>query len=187
MGHRSARTIHTTMIFHTCPQYKCEKRNHTCFGRFPFPPLHFLEASHGFFFLTLSTNSFQVSSDTCCRHLRPFPPCLKGKKTGALFQKAFSEKNSCDFPGGLAGLAVLLVHQVVTLGSKATSQCGTAFPGTSGQNGEMQETKMLQNMNHCQKVESSKRRRFQRFAKCWMLYKGILKEKSIEVVEMSSP
>lgn len=91
MGHRSARTIHTTMIFHTSPQYKCEKRNHTWGWPIPFPPPTLFEASHGFFFLTLSTNSFQVSSDTCCRHLRPFPPGLKDKKQG-FFKKHFPRK-----------------------------------------------------------------------------------------------
>lgn len=55
------------------------------------PPPTLFEASHGFFFLTLSTNSFQVSSDTCCRHLRPFPPGLKDKKQG-FFKKHFPRK-----------------------------------------------------------------------------------------------
>lgn len=141
MGHRSARTIHTTMIFHTSPQYKCEKRNHTCWKADSLSPPPTLSEASPTFFLTLSTNSFQVSSDTCCRHLRPFPPCLKDKKTVRRFFKKHFPTKLVWLP---CGLAVLLVHQVVTLGSKATSQCGTAFPGTSGKNGEMQETKMFQ-------------------------------------------
>ncbi len=46
MGHRRARAIHTTMIFHTCPQHKCLKKSHLLLA--DSLPLYMFKASHTF-------------------------------------------------------------------------------------------------------------------------------------------
>ena len=120
MGHRRARAIHTTMIFHTCPQH-CLKKSHLFLA--DSLPLYMFKASHTFlsrfqpihskFLLTQVVGIFVLSL-----------LFSKKKKQGAF---SMHPRNSVVTFWTQNG-GKLLGHQVATLGSKATSQSGTALP-----------------------------------------------------------